>query len=202
MIQVFFNRPGFPVPIDELLQDIEAATQRVVLASAWFTDHTVAQALIECRASTKIALLNKGDLQRGVQRGGRDLSKQLMDARNIEVCVLGSESFEEGVMHHKFCLVDRTLVWTGSFNFTMHARRNYEALLRIDDPATNERFWEETVQLVYGNVIATAEGMTVAAPDEVINCHQCGREVDSVDVHWIYGDPLCPTCTQNFYERY
>jgi hypothetical protein len=47
MIQVFFNRPDQAVPIDDLLQDIATAKERIVLASAWFTDYTIAQALVD-----------------------------------------------------------------------------------------------------------------------------------------------------------
>jgi len=198
MIQVFFNRPDQAVPVDDLLQDIESATQRIVLASAWFTDHSIAQAIIDSRAATKLALLNKSD----IQRGERVAYRRLMEAPSVHVCVLGTDSFEDGVMHHKFCLIDRALVWTGSFNFTLHARRNYETLLRIDDPMINEQFWQEAVQLVFGNSLAEMEGMTVAVPDEVMVCHQCGCELDGADAHWVYDGPLCPVCTQDFYERY
>jgi len=197
-IQVFFNRPDQAVPIDDLLQDIEAATQRVVLASAWFTDYTIAQAIVECRATLKLTLLNKSD----IQRGERTAYKRLTEAPGVHVCVLGTDSFEDGVMHHKFCVIDRALVWNGSFNYTLQARRNYETLLRIDDPAINGQFWQEAMQLAYGNPLAMAEGMTVAVPDEVVACCHCGCDLDGVDAHWGYDGPLCPACTRDFYERY
>ena len=170
-----------------------------MLASAWFTDQTIAQAIIDSRAATKLALLNRSD----IQRGERVAYRRLIEAPSVHVCVLGTESFEDGVMHHKFCLIDRALVWTGSFNFTHHARRNYETLLRIDDPAINEQFWQEAVQLIYADPIAMLDGMAVAVPDDVIICRQCGRELDGEDASWVYSNGLlCAVCTQDFYERY
>ena len=67
MIQGFCNRPERAVPIDDLLQDLGSATQRVVLASAWFTDHTIAQAISDSRAPTKLGLFNQSDAQRGAR---------------------------------------------------------------------------------------------------------------------------------------
>jgi phosphatidylserine/phosphatidylglycerophosphate/cardiolipin synthase-like enzyme len=170
-----------------------------VLASAWFTDQTIAQAIVDSRATIKLALFNKSD----IERCERVAYRRVMEAPDVHVCVLGTDSFEDGVMHHKFCVIDHALVWTGSFNFTLHARRNYETLLRIDEPAMNEQYWQEAVQLIYADPIAMVDGMSVAVPDDVIICRQCRRELDAEDAHWAYdAGPLCPTCTRDFYERY
>jgi hypothetical protein len=193
------NRPNQAVPSDDLLQAFKSATQRMVLASVWFTDHTIAQAIIDSRDATKLVLLDKSD----TQRGERVAYLWLIEAPSVHVCGLGTESFEDGVMHPKCCLIDHALVWTGSYNYTHHARRNDETLLRIDDPAINAQFWQETVQLVYGNPLAMVEGMSVAVPDDVIVCRQCGREVDGDDAQWVYDTgPFRPACTEDFYDRY
>jgi len=54
--------------------------------------------------------------------------------------ILGSDDWAEGVMHHKMLLCD-DVVWTGSYNFTWQARRNYETLLRFADRTLAEDFW-------------------------------------------------------------
>jgi hypothetical protein len=107
------------------------------------------------------------------------------------------------VMHHKCCLIDHVLVWIGSCNFTHHARRDDETLLRIDDRAIKEQYWQEAVQLAYGNPLAMMDGMNVTVPDDVIICRQCGRGVDGDNAQWVYDTgPFCPACTEDFYERY
>jgi phosphatidylserine/phosphatidylglycerophosphate/cardiolipin synthase-like enzyme len=150
-VEVLFNRPDRPLPIDDLIHEIYAVQERIVLASAWFTDAGISQAIIDSRAKTKIIILNRSDLKRDESQAYKRIARDpyIGSGRHGSgVYVLGGTSWEQGVMHHKFCLLDYHVVWTGSFNYTMHALRNYEALLRIEDMAINELFWDESQALV------------------------------------------------------
>lgn len=62
---------------------------------------------------------------------------------------LGSDDWKEGVMHHKFVLVDQDIVWTGSFNLTYQARSNYENILRIVDSEVSSQYWTEVRDLTF-----------------------------------------------------
>ena len=88
--------------------------------------------------------------------------------------VIGSTDWQEGVMHHKFILIDSDIVWTGSFNFTYQARHNYENLLRIVDPAVSEQYWAEAQFLTHETVLN--DGSTqFAFTNGAFRCAECER---------------------------
>jgi len=123
------------------LKDIRGARSRLVIASAWFTDTNLANAFLQNPTTTKFALLNRSDLKRN---GGSKAANSLIKA-NLAF-PLGSENWEEGVMHHKWIIAD-DVVWVGSYNFTFQARKNFETLLRISDTDTASIFFQEAVTL-------------------------------------------------------
>jgi hypothetical protein len=77
--EVFFNRPGQPVPIERLYQEVGAAQTRLTVASAWFTDTQIARAIIDAPAPDKLVLLNAADLGRGDKQAVR-MVKDAADA--------------------------------------------------------------------------------------------------------------------------
>jgi phosphatidylserine/phosphatidylglycerophosphate/cardiolipin synthase-like enzyme len=149
-IEVFFNKPTRPFPVKRLIHDIENARCQLAVASAWFTDNAVAKAIIESEAAKKIVFLNAADVGRGARRA-YEMLDQYFSAHSTQseqqLYVLGSQDFQEGVMHHKFVLIDHVVAWTGSYNLTHQAQRNYETVLRINDAEVCARFWEEVEQL-------------------------------------------------------
>jgi phosphatidylserine/phosphatidylglycerophosphate/cardiolipin synthase-like enzyme len=193
MIEVFFNRPERALNIGELIEDIEEARQRIVLASAWFTDTAIAQAIIDSSAPCKLAFLNKTDLNRGETRAVKRLYEGL---RAHQIFVLGGDSFEQGIMHHKWCLIDADLIWLGSYNFTMQARRNYETLIRIRDGEAAAHFWKEAEYLM-GDA-GRAMGALVGAPDV---CIRCGQLVALECQQHVYDGVLCEPCYDLFYQE-
>ena len=153
--QVFFNRPGEPFDLTLLLNDISAARAYVCLASAWFTDVAVADAVIAAPAPTKIVLLNAADLQRASVEAYTRLDDYFTatpagDPTIVRgLFVLGGDDWRrDGMLHHKFVAVDPGVVWVGSYNFTTFGRNNYESLVRIADAAVAARFIDETLDLV------------------------------------------------------
>jgi phosphatidylserine/phosphatidylglycerophosphate/cardiolipin synthase-like enzyme len=165
-VEVYFNRPGAPLPIDRLLDDIRRAGERVVVASAWFTSRDVARALQWSNAGQKYAILSAGDLTRP---GSREAAQLLRADPNVEVAVRGSADWQRGTMHHKFVVIDHRTVWTGSYNLTVQAGRNFETLLRIDDARVNARFWKEACHLL------GLEPADAWAPNV---CDTCGQALD------------------------
>jgi phospholipase D-like protein len=149
-IEVFFNKPTRPFPVERLIHDVENARCRLAVASAWFTDSAVARAIIQSKAAKKFVFLNAADVGRGARRA-YEMLEQHFSARSKQceqqLYILGSQDFQEGVMHHKFVLIDQVVAWTGSYNLTHQARRNYETVLRINDADVCARFWEEVEQL-------------------------------------------------------
>lgn len=194
-IDVLFNRPDHTLPIDDLVQEVHAAQERVVLASAWFTHVGIAQAIIDCRARTKIVILSRGDLKRGDYQAYKRIenSAYIMSRQHGSgLYVLGGSSWESGIMHHKFCLIDYRVVWTGSYNYTIHASRNYETLLRIDSLRVNEEFWAEAMNII------GEEPYTYAGDDspDMAFCVNCNTRVNRHEVcAWNSdGDVWCDDC--------
>jgi len=159
-VEVFFNRPDARWDKSRLLDEIRGAHERVVIASAWFTDKDLAAALAESVADQRWALINRADLERP---GSREVFEFLgqFDCRNftsvipddcwdfgLHLAVLGTDNFRDGVMHHKFVLIDRETVWCGSRNFTWQSLRNYENILRIQSAALNAAFHTEAEELM------------------------------------------------------
>jgi phosphatidylserine/phosphatidylglycerophosphate/cardiolipin synthase-like enzyme len=149
-IEVFFNKPTRPFPLERLTYDIETARFQLAVASAWFTDTAVAKAIIQSEAAKKFVFLNSTDVRRGARRAYEMLDQYF--CANSSQCekrlyILGSEDWQEGVMHHKFVLIDQLVVWIGSYNLTHQAKKNYETVLRINNAEVCARFWEEVEQL-------------------------------------------------------
>lgn len=183
VVEVFFNRPDAKWDKSRLLEEMRHAHERVVIASAWFTDRDLAEALADSAAEQRWALINRADLERA---GSREVFEYLgqFDVRNytsiipddcwtfgMHLAVLGTDNFREGVMHHKFVLIDRDIVWCGSRNFTWQSLRNYENILRIRDAGLNAAFHAEAEELMrsplalrWREITFPATGGTVQAP--------------------------------------
>lgn len=152
-VQVFFNRPGKSAGITEaILADIRTATRFVAVASAWFTDDRIASAVIESRAKGRLVLLNLSDIERP---GAHKTADLLLDAAFraktdnewFFVGVLGDPNYGDGLMHHKFVVAD-DIVWTGSFNLTYQAGKNYENAVRLQSAAVAKQYSDEAVALL------------------------------------------------------
>lgn len=190
MIEVFFNRPRLSLSCAKLLQDIRQARETVVLASAWFTDTEIARAFIASPATNwKLAILNRADIDRGEKRAYQLLQEAYQQDR-IVLKILGGSDWQKGIMHHKFCLVDDQITWLGSMNFTFQARRNYEALVRIEDAALNATFWQEAENMLHEGMIIADEPSTKEWP-----CYDCEQIFQEWQMCWRhYPAALCAEC--------
>ncbi|HXI15189.1 MAG TPA: phospholipase D-like domain-containing protein [Chloroflexota bacterium] len=178
-VRLFFNRPARPLSIDALLSDIEKATSRVTAASAWFTNREIARAILRSKAERKVVILNATDLRRDgtspilEMLGGGALGAPGPHSFRNGVYVAGGVDFRQGVMHHKFVVAD-DIVWTGSYNFTYQAAKNYELLIRIADKAVAEAFYWETLEVVDDSTI-WAEGESCRMSSSAFWCGVCDK---------------------------
>ena len=172
-IEVFFNRPARPFPLDRLLQDIRSATVSIHAASAWFTLRPLAEAIC-AQQVRRLVLLNAADLARNGGAGAaiansfrdehtatekrlsarwetmtEEMQQEVLkdgyvsDPAVLELAVLGAGDYSEGIMHHKAIVLDSAILWVGSYNLTWQAGKNYENLLRIEDEAAAQAFAAE-----------------------------------------------------------
>lgn len=202
--QAYFNKPRRPFDIRPLIADIEGAQQKVCVASAWFTDTQIADAIIASQAPEKGVFVNQGDTKRGETAAYRKLYNYFSNINNPNryrtpqdvyastheheaswddcpdaqawwgLTELGSGDWNEGVMHHKFAVIDERIVWTGSYNLTFHARNNYENLLRIESAELAQTYWQEIQQL--GEEFVLYMGSTqCATANGCFRCSTCER---------------------------
>lgn len=191
--RVYFNRPKRPWPLEELLGDIRGASSRVAIASAWFTDESVLHAFIESPARRKIAVCNAADLQRPGSGAIWERLTQYAEANpwwlsaeereeptpgirvHVMAASIGSGDWHEGVMHHKFAVIDFESVWMGSYNFTYQARSNYETIVWISSPYMNQEFWDEADFLAGREINLWTGSAQFALSDSAFRCGTCER---------------------------
>lgn len=137
------------------MADIASADEMLAVASAWFTLDGIADAAISSPARYKMVVLNAADLIRDGGAGRRlverlNRAKFEVDHRSkFMVAVLGDGAFTQGIMHHKFIAIDYRITWTGSYNLTYAAGKNYETLIRIEDEEITRQFQDEAWQLCF-----------------------------------------------------
>lgn len=136
-----------------ILREIEAAKQELLVAVYAFTSDDLAGALIQAK---KRGVAVQVVVDREFDRTNETSKGKFLDAQKIPVRrVSGTTSTvgdkDPGLMHQKFAVVDRRVVFTGSYNWTHSAeKRNDENLLVFRDasPLAEEyrkaffRLWE------------------------------------------------------------
>lgn len=123
---------------------LRKASNEVSIAMAWFTSAELFSELINCLkrgVTVELVLLDNPinfmeyapDFNDLIKAGGR----------------LHIASSEVGLMHHKFCVIDKEVVITGSYNWTYYAEtRNVENIIITDHMKVVEQFTQEFNRLV------------------------------------------------------
>jgi hypothetical protein len=115
------------VIIDHLTQ----AQSEIVAAIAWFTDRDIFEVLYKkARSGVKVSLVLIGD---EINKGPGGLNFQRLSVVGGQVIFLPAGSRDEPIMHHKFCVIDRDIVITGSYNWSKKARSNDENITVVSD---------------------------------------------------------------------
>lgn len=205
-VEVFFNRPARSFGIERVISEIREAQEQITVASAWFTDTEIAQAIIDSPAYSKVIILNAADVNRGSRKAVRMLedhfktNRKAIDQRMVarlieqgdwnpghewlfmswesdwhnEVRAVGNTDWQEGVMHHKFVVIDERVVWLGSYNLTYQARGNYETFVRIEDPEIAERFKREASDLRSEDILHS-DTAQYAWANGAFRCQECNK---------------------------
>lgn len=137
------NREIFPF----LYQEIEKAKTSIYAALAWFTDPEILKLIIRKKnidkVDVKIILFN--DEINFILSQLRQLGESVRFSNIIKV---------DYIMHHKFCIIDNSKVITGSYNWTVKARRfNKENIVCIEDEEVVDSFISEFDNLLKNSEI-------------------------------------------------
>lgn len=119
-----------------ILREIEAAKQEVLVAVYAFTSEDLAAALAQAK---KRGVAVQVIVDRDFDRTNDNSKSKFLEAQKIPVRRLAGSTAKPGekdggLMHQKFAVIDRRVVFTGSYNWTHSAEnRNDENLLMFRD---------------------------------------------------------------------
>ena len=121
-----------------ILREIEQAKKELLVAVYAFTSDDLAQALVQAK---KRGVVVQVVVDREFDRANDNSKARFLEIQDVPVKrVSGSQLVlpdkEPGLMHQKFAIIDRRLVFTGSYNWTHSAEsRNDENLLMFRNAA-------------------------------------------------------------------
>jgi CRISPR/Cas system CMR-associated protein Cmr5 small subunit len=141
---------------DLIIDEITNAENSIYIAAAWFTDHDLLDALMKkyeqnSAIDIKVILDNNKDnfylpFKRLVELGG-------------EVRLVKKAS-AYGKMHHKFCIIDKTKLINGSYNWSKNARlNNSDNIVYTEDNNTVTQFLEQFELLFEGSTAFDPENL-------------------------------------------
>ena len=114
-----------------ICQELERATSSIYIAVAWFTDYTLFE-ILERKAKENVQIrifLVDDEINFGSY--GLDFLS-LENYPNVNI-----HKISETLMHHKFCIIDKKTVLTGSYNWTKKAAtKNRENLMITEEYIT------------------------------------------------------------------
>lgn len=117
-----------------IIEELGRAKSDITIAVAWFTDPDIFNALCQ-RASQKVpvklAILDD-DINQNSKLNFQRLKECGGEVFFIPINESGNSKFGN-IMHHKFCVLDRHTVITGSFNWSRRARENNEDIVIVAD---------------------------------------------------------------------
>ncbi|MGE5819936.1 MAG: phospholipase D-like domain-containing protein [Deltaproteobacteria bacterium] len=136
-----------------IIRELEQAKKEILVAVYAFTSDELANAMVQARkrgVSVQVVIDREFDL--GNQKSkGKFLEGQRILLKRLSGIKSNTAEKETGLMHQKFAVIDRRLVFTGSYNWTYSADAlNDENLLLFRDagPLAEEyrkaffRLWE------------------------------------------------------------
>jgi len=129
-----------------LIEAIDGAGSEVRVAIYSFTRRNIAGALARA-ADRQVSVVVRYDSDSSEDRSDMPALIASLRRRNVR-CEPVALNDPRAKMHHKFTVVDRRIVLTGSYNYTSSASEaNRENLVRIDSPAVADAFLAEFERL-------------------------------------------------------
>jgi phosphatidylserine/phosphatidylglycerophosphate/cardiolipin synthase-like enzyme len=120
-----------------LVELIQSARESVKFMAYSFTSDELAEALIE-RKQAGLAVSGLMDAEQAGSNAGEQYNRFISAGMDVRL------DGNPGAMHHKVLVIDRRIVVTGSYNFTISAEtRNDENILIIDDRLLAEAYLAE-----------------------------------------------------------
>lgn len=133
---------------DLLITLINEEKESISVAAYSFTDQDIAQALINAQnRGVRVEVVVDGSSSITAYHKASFLAKHRIPLWVYpSVKTEGKQKRPKGIMHNKFMifknsLLNRSIIWTGSFNFTRSAQNiNQENVIVLDDPHFVEKY--------------------------------------------------------------
>ena len=147
----------------QIIPLLNEAKEEIVIAMAWFTSRELFDVLISCLArkvSVKLVLLDSPinymefspDFNLFINAGG----------------ILRIADSTVGFMHHKFCVIDRNIAITGSYNWTYYAEtRNIENIFITDSADVVNLYLKEHDRLT--RILSISSSCCRLSWDEIVS---------------------------------
>jgi len=121
MEQVFTNGQTCK---SKIIETIASAKRSIRIAMAYFTDRDIANQIVIARdRGVEVSIILSNDLN-------NEIAKSILSQK----CkVYTHVANGRGLMHHKFCIIDNSLLLHGSYNYTYNALNNNEESLNLTD---------------------------------------------------------------------
>lgn len=156
------TRPDSPM-LSDLLDDIDKAEQHIDMAGFDIDILELADALIDAKKrGVQVRVVEDGENLS--DPGAADVAGRLQDA-GIAVTFDEREAF----MHHKFVVIDKRIVWAGSWNLTYNDTfRNNNNMLRLRSQLAAESYSYEFDQL-FAHIFGPAKSSLAPHPRIVLD---------------------------------
>ena len=119
-----------------ILREIETAKKELLVAVYAFTNDELANALVQARkrgVAVQVIVDREFDLANENSKG-KFFDAQKIPLRRVSGVKAKTQEKDAGLMHQKFAVIDRRIVFTGSYNWTRSADNlNDENLLLFRD---------------------------------------------------------------------
>jgi hypothetical protein len=147
-----------------ICEELEKATSSIYIAVAWFTDYTFFE-IVERKAKENVQIrifLVDDEINFGSY--GLDFSK-LESYPNVNI-----HKISETLVHHKFCIIDKKVVLTGSYNWTKKAAtKNRENLMITEEYITP---YLEEFEFLYQKFVGTTNKNELGINLKIISLQQ------------------------------
>jgi len=118
-----------------VLEQIQTAQSSIQIAVAWFTDQDILNLLIAKRqAGVRVVLVLSDDSKNFNESYSLDFNGFKQTGGKLIVA-------DKAFMHHKFCIIDKAILLTGSANYTYNGfYKNSESIMLTDNQEAIEDF--------------------------------------------------------------
>ncbi|SFB97881.1 PLD-like domain-containing protein [Algibacter lectus] len=117
---------------NDLSESLSNAKDRIIVVTAWFTDQKLLDVLIDKQREGTVVSVVIGD-----NKDNQKLDFKALTDLGGKLTRIKGNGF--GMMHQKYCVIDNSIGFHGSYNWTVNARRNNsESVIKTDHKQTIE----------------------------------------------------------------